>query len=249
MSDIKLYFLNSSPYTPEQLQSVAERFLSPEERLKAQGFSLLSRRHEFVVGRALSRYALAAHVNRQNLPQVQLCQIDKTDKGRPFFVETGGSAKSNIDFSITHTSDFVACAFSADRTLGLDVELISRASKIDDVKARVFSPYEILNLSKLKGVDRDLRLLQIWTGKEAWTKAIGEGLGFDFSRLSINFENVEPVLLDENAQKIQGWHLTSIMFEQYCLTLAQEVKGTQRKNIDMVELSLPQLLSFGAIEQ
>lgn len=97
------------------------------------------------------------------------------DGGRPYFPGLP------LDFSITHTGVFVACAIflsSADAPpprIGLDAEALGSRSpeSMARIAARFFSDAE--RASFLASPD-EVTFLEIWTGKEALCKQDGIGL-------------------------------------------------------------------------
>jgi 4'-phosphopantetheinyl transferase len=54
------------------------------------------------------------------------------------------------------------------------------------LEARVCSPAEAAALDILHGDERERAFMAIWTRKEAYGKAIGVGLGFEWSSTSFN---------------------------------------------------------------
>jgi 4'-phosphopantetheinyl transferase len=67
-------------------------------------------------------------------------------------------------------------------------------------------PEELAELRGLPPAERNLRLVRLWTLKEAYTKALGVGLAHDFSRLRPRPEPSDGGWrLDRTAR---GWHLS-----------------------------------------
>jgi len=71
------------------------------------------------------------------------------------------------------------------------------------------------------------RFFWIWTLKEAYTKALGLGLGFDFRRVEFDVVNL---IVRVDGQIPQGWHFSMFVIEDggdfYQGVVAEYVRGT-----------------------
>lgn len=71
------------------------------------------------------------------------------------------------------------------------------------------------------------RFFWIWTLKEAYTKALGQGLGFDFRRVEFDVVNL---IVRVDGQIPQGWHFGMFVIEDgedlYQGVVAEYVGGT-----------------------
>lgn len=81
-----------------------------------------------------------------------------------------------LRFSLSHTSSLVACALAAEDDIGLDVEDLSRREAGPGLAERYFAPSEAALLAALPQPARHAAFLRIWTLKEAYVKATGEGI-------------------------------------------------------------------------
>ena len=103
-------------------------------------------------------------------------------------VESNREAKQ-IYYSISHSGDYVICAI-ADRRVGVDVEnqyrsvfLEGNEAMMDKIAQKSLTMgEEIQYLSTDEDKRRDL-LLQYWTKKESYSKALGKGLALDFATI------------------------------------------------------------------
>jgi phosphopantetheinyl transferase len=167
----------------EDPESVAARFLTRKERDEYLGLRHPGRRREWLA----ARVCLKAMLVRQGcISEPMQCEIDKDARGRPWlsFVPahsggheacpTDGRPRTAVhDCSLSHKADLAcACVSSLPKTrVGVDVE---RASP------------RLLRLAGAFVSDRDrligtrpplVRLAVLWSLKEAYTKAVGAGLG------------------------------------------------------------------------
>ena len=109
---------------------------------------------------------LLIHVLRSASPDLHLpLSIAAEPDGKPYLND------SALHFSLSHSGSFAACALS-DLPVGLDLEYRGRIS--DALLRRSFSPEEqtLIRTSR----DPDLLFTRLWTGKESFVKATGQGI-------------------------------------------------------------------------
>jgi 4'-phosphopantetheinyl transferase len=155
--------------------------LDEDERARAAGFVFPLHRRAFVAGHALVRVMLGRVLNR---PPESL-RFERDEKGRPELAGLDGPS-----FSLSHTDRVVACAVSDSGVVGVDVEGDGGRVDIHGIAERFFAPGEAQAVRD-RGAGAFTR---IWTLKEAFLKATGEGLrrpldSFQFS--------LDPVALEK----------------------------------------------------
>jgi len=184
--------------------SASARLLSDGERERARRFAFDRDRNRFIVVRALLRQLLAA---RLGVPP-EAVELASGTRGKP--VLAGRFAASNLRFNVSHCEDVVVYAFSSGREVGVDVEAVRTLSDADDVAARWFSPREYARYRALEPGDRPLGFFQCWTRKEAFIKALGEGLYHPLDRFDVSLAPGEPaeiLRVDDVPGDRCGWHL------------------------------------------
>ncbi|MGW7264956.1 4'-phosphopantetheinyl transferase family protein [Streptomyces sp. NPDC054842] len=107
--------------------------------------------------------------------------MDRDDRGRPVLLRPAG-----LDVSISHTSDRLVVGVARGHRIGVDVEAWDRPLLAAGLAERFCHPLEIAELYALPPAERNLRLVRLWTLKEAYTKALGTGLAHDFRRLRLS---------------------------------------------------------------
>ena len=109
---------------------------------------------------------LLIHALRSVSEDLQLpISIAAEPEGKPYLLGT------DLHFSLSHSGSFAACALS-DHPVGLDLE--RRGRRRDALLRRSFSPAE-QNLVRAVE-DPDLLFTRLWTGKESYVKATGQGI-------------------------------------------------------------------------
>lgn len=82
---------------------------------------------------------------------------------------------NHLHFSLSHCNDLALVALCEEGPIGCDLEPVSRAPDLLDCESTICHPTEIATLP-VERETRGLRLLEIWTAKEALLKALGTGL-------------------------------------------------------------------------
>lgn len=149
--------------------------LSVSEREAVGRFRQVGRRDQALVARALVRRTLSLRLGE---PPESL-RVEVEPGGRPRLADGRGP-----DFNLAHADGCVVLALTDAGRVGVDVEPLARAQAIREVASRVLAPAEIAALTALDPAAQDRRLVALWTLKEAWAKARGEGLGIDFRTIA-----------------------------------------------------------------
>ncbi|KAF9449904.1 4'-phosphopantetheinyl transferase [Macrolepiota fuliginosa MF-IS2] len=136
-----------------------------------------------------------------------------TEAGKPYIVSP--NLDPPLGFNITHDNALVAMAFSS-RTqnppafsVGIDVMRLhipgkeSFPSFVHTMGDQLTAREHCLIFSAASSGENLQRFFWIWTMKEAYTKALGVGLGFDFKRLEFD---VEDRILRADGEVPVGWH-------------------------------------------
>ena len=147
-------------------------------------------------------------------------EVQKDEKGKPFFYSYNEKQKIPIHLSISHSNDF-SVAMISKNPVGIDLELIESRSP---------SFYkEVFTESERKHISENDKLGTIyWTAKEAFSKAIGEGLHVNFrdvelsynekqQKFSLKLNNDQPDL-NKKYKKIR---IKSEITEKYVLTYCE----------------------------
>jgi len=154
--------------------------LSDKERQRASRFVFDRERRRFTVARARLRQLLSARLGMRP----ESVELVYGTCGKPALAPS--CAASDLRFNVSHSDDVAVYAFSAGREIGIDVESIRVIRDADDIAARFFSRRENEAYLALDPRDRPLGFFNCWTRKEAFVKALGDGLchpldGFDVS--------------------------------------------------------------------
>ena len=99
----------------------------------------------------------------------------RTPSGKPRLDPAAGWP--DLRFSLSHTRGMVACAVALALKVGVDVEPLTRLPDVKGLGRTMFSTREAASLEAMAEEARSEAVLRLWTLKEAYLKATGEGIG------------------------------------------------------------------------
>ena len=116
--------------------------------------------------------------------------LNTTEQGKPYMLPLSDGRKINFNYS--HSGPFVLIGFDPLREIGIDVE------------QRRTAPFEVMRRfctgSETNYIDGDpTRFFEVWTLKEAYLKAKGEGLAGGLLSVGFDFSSGAPVCSDDSA--------------------------------------------------
>ncbi|KAG2370028.1 hypothetical protein BDR07DRAFT_1347153 [Suillus spraguei] len=135
-----------------------------------------------------------------------------TDTGKPYCTTPG--IEPPLAFNVTHDEGVIAMAFGTGDlgppafSIGVDVMKLKIPPRttftefVDIVDSQLTTREKNLILADVAEEEAIRRFYWIWTLKEAYTKALGIGLGFDFRRIEYDVVE-EKVTVDGEPAK--GW--------------------------------------------
>jgi 4'-phosphopantetheinyl transferase len=163
-----------------------EAFLSAEERARAERLVRPRDRSRFVCAHGLLRVVLSAYLGRR----AAAVELEKGPGGKPRLA--GGAAPH---FNLAHSGSIALVAVSGDHEVGVDVERIREVGDLDALAARCFSPAE---RAQFEAMDASVRLEAFfagWTRKEAFLKAVGDGLARPLDSFDVTLAPGAPARL------------------------------------------------------
>ena len=85
-------------------------------------------------------------------------------------------ASGDLHFNLSHSRGLALYAVARGREVGVDIEKVRREAALQLIAARFFPPEEAEALRALPPAERVEAFFRLWTRKEAYIKARGEGL-------------------------------------------------------------------------
>jgi 4'-phosphopantetheinyl transferase len=168
--------------------SVAERetlfaLLDSEERQRAGRFRFEVSRDAFIASHGWLRAVLGRYLNADP----RSIEFTFGNRGKPALQGTP------LQFNLSHSGAIAACAVARSEEVGIDIEKLRPMSDLERVARRFFHPEESRKLLALREEDRAPAFFRCWTRKEAYIKALGDGLFAPLDRFEVTLAPGEPV--------------------------------------------------------
>jgi 4'-phosphopantetheinyl transferase len=169
---------------PEKLAWLAAA-LSPDELARAERFRFPQLRTRFTAARGQLRKLLGQYLQ---LDPASL-EFAYTARGKPGLA---GAAAGRLHFNLAHSQDLALIAVTRLAPLGVDVEKIRPMPDALAIAERFFSTAERAAFETLPSAAHDVAFFHLWTRKEAWLKATGDGIAESLSKIEVAFLPGEP---------------------------------------------------------
>ena len=156
-------------------------------------------RERFLASRLFLRYTAAAAV--RTLPH--LVDVAYLPGGRPYV-----RGLDQIDISLSHTDETMVVGVTRRGRIGVDVERADRRLAHTGSEAQACTPFEKRRLDRGGESARNDTMVRLWTLKEAYSKALGQGLRFRFTEFGFALTGTSGARLvrpDGTATADDGW--------------------------------------------
>jgi len=205
-SDVHVWAAHLDPPTEELVRFAAS--LSRDEQERAARFRFERHRIRFIAARGVLRSILATHLDcAPHELQFEYGRNGKPVLATPF-------ADIGLSFNLAHSEDLALIAVTRAKSIGVDVEQIRPVTDVDELVTRFFSPCESALFQTLPTTQKDAAFFNLWTRKEAWLKATGEGIAHSLNRVEVTFLPDEParlVALPENSGPSEAWVIRELL--------------------------------------
>lgn len=154
--------------------------LSEDERARAARLRTTQLRADFEASRGIQRDVLARYTG---IPAESLA-FDYTSFGKPSLVETGRAP--GLVFNVSNAGGMALVALTLEQRIGADLEPVRPVRQALAIAGRFFSKNEAEILRTFPNDDVDRAFLTVWTRKEAFIKAVGEGLSLPLGDFDVS---------------------------------------------------------------
>ncbi len=184
--------------------------MPPDELERADRFIFEKHRRRFIFAHYGLRKILSDYLNI--LPE----NIEFTilSHGKPELINQQNP--NHIEFNLSHSGETALVALRTEKAIGVDIEY-HRDREFLGLADHVFSDLECKTLNAINSnncdhTDNDSEeihaFFHIWAQKEAFIKAIGQGLSYPLKEFSVSA--TEPAkLLEAQHENIHDWYLHS----------------------------------------
>jgi 4'-phosphopantetheinyl transferase len=159
--------------------------LEPDEIERANRFHFARDRDHFIVGRAALRAILGRYLGQPP----EALRFRTNDYGKPE-VEP-----ARLRFNLSHSGDLALCGVTARATIGVDVEQLRALPDAVSIAERFFSRHENEILQTIPAEKQIEAFFNCWTRKEAYIKALGQGLALPLPSFDVTLTPGQPAAL------------------------------------------------------
>jgi 4'-phosphopantetheinyl transferase len=181
--------------------------LSHDEQARANRFYLERDRRRFIVARGALRTILGRYLG---VEPGQL-RFRYESHGKPFLSDDLGAGE--LRFNLAHSNELALYAFTCGREIGIDVEYIHPVPDVEQIAARFFSVNENAALRMLPESQRLEAFFDCWTRKEAYIKALGEGLTQPLDQFQVSLipgERAQLLSVNDVPEKVMRWSMATL---------------------------------------
>ena len=174
---------------PQSDMKYFENILAEDEINRASHFHFQRDRERFIAGRGLLRVILSFYVG---MPANEII-FTYGSHGKPGLKRQDGQPA--IEFNLAHSAGTAIYALTRDRPVGVDIESSQPDFPVEEVAKDFFSPSELTALQALPSTSRTEAFFKCWTRKEAFVKALGDGLSCPLRDFDVSLTPGKPAKL------------------------------------------------------
>lgn len=181
--------------------------LSEDELTRADGYHFERQRRRYIVCRGQLRKILAGYIKCSTTS----IKFQYGDKGKPDLAVGQTTAKTK--FNVSKSEELALIAVTNAGEVGVDIEHLRPVSDATKLAQRYFAVSEVETLLSLPNSLHERTFLEIWTRKEAFIKATGQGLSYPLNQFAVSAAHTGPVVtvkLFQDSAQSEHWHLVSI---------------------------------------
>jgi 4'-phosphopantetheinyl transferase len=185
--------------------NVMARSLSRAEIVRADRFGTPLLRARWIAGRATLRRLLGDCLEIEPAAVA----LRRGRRGRPEL-----PAQYALDFNVSHTDDMaligIARGLPSGGRIGVDIERADRSVNADGLARKFMSDQERAGMASLDDAARRRRFLQLWTCKEAMSKATGDALSAPFRDIDVAVDDGPRLIAGPAPYVAHRWRLVGI---------------------------------------
>jgi 4'-phosphopantetheinyl transferase len=200
-NDVHLWFLDPAAIEVASVRTAALSILSDAEAARHQQLQLPIVGDAFLATRLLVRTVLS----RYCLVESRSLQFRLSATGKPEL--TTPAVEPPLRFNLSNTRGLVACAVMLGRDIGVDVEALREPPR--HVAETVFAPIELESINGAAETDRRRTFFTLWTLKESFLKATGDGLSMPLREFAVATSPPRLLQHRRGAAECARWHFAA----------------------------------------
>jgi 4'-phosphopantetheinyl transferase len=171
---LRLFWCRLDP-APNDVETLGAT-LSPAEWTRAGRFGRPALRDRYIIGRGLLRTIVGGALG----VEPGRVEIVRGRRGRPQLAPPRA-----LDFNISHTLAVAVVGLVEGARIGVDVEHAERSINTSGIARKFMTANERRFLESMSADEARRRVLELWTCKEAMSKATGDALAAPFGEIDI----------------------------------------------------------------
>ncbi|XLQ11269.1 MAG: 4'-phosphopantetheinyl transferase superfamily protein [cyanobacterium endosymbiont of Epithemia adnata isolate EadnSB Bon19] len=173
--------------------------LSQEEKIKAKKFSFKEHKRRFIVARGTLKTILGQYLN---IPASTI-EFTYSSRGKPRLTNKLGV--NSLQFNLSHSHELAIYGVTCNHVIGVDLEYVRPMSEAKKLAKRFFCSQEYNQISLLTSPDLEKTFFKLWTAKEAYLKATGEGIAGGLNQVEVSLDSFSQLLKLPNNQSLLNW--------------------------------------------
>lgn len=174
---------------PDRSIQQLNQILSTDERMRAERFRFEKDKKKFVIGVGILRTILGPYVG----VEPKELRFIHGKRGKPMLDDV--FANGSIQFNMSHSEGLALYGFTRDHEIGVDIEFVRDIPEMNKIAEQFFSIKENEVFRSLPESKKKEAFFNCWTRKEAFIKAIGDGLYQPLDMFDVALKPSEPAKL------------------------------------------------------
>lgn len=158
-------------------------YLSPDEKNRANKFYFTKDHDRYVCSRGILRCLLALYT--EVTPSI--IEFSYSSYGKPMLSHKFITKCSSLFFNVSHSHQCILYAFAKKNKIGIDVEY-KKSIDFQEIAKQFFSNSEYNQIINATSELKEKLFYTLWTCKEAFVKALGEGLFFPLNEFDVRID-------------------------------------------------------------
>lgn len=197
--------------------------LSEDEQQRSENYYFDDDRRRFIAARGMLRTIISRYIELTP----RHIRFTYGPHGKPALVNVQN--RPGLTFNVSHSDELALYAITCNSSVGIDVERIRDDLELVQLARQFFSPREYAILRSLPSTMKPAVFFNCWTRKEAFVKAIGEGLTYPLDTFDVSLTPWAPARLihvRDNQEEARHWSLHAISpAPEYAAALVVEGNG------------------------
>ena len=191
---------------PEKIAQLTH-LLTSDEQERANRFVFDRDREKYIAARGTLRLLLSRYLH--TLPEQ--IQLRYGPQNKPYLAEK--NTQPLLQFNLAHSHNLAVYAVTRRQELGVDIEALRPLDDKEQIARRFFSTAEYNTLVSLPEEQKLTGFFNCWTRKEAYLKALGDGLTQPLDQFSVSLTPDIPakmLSIQGDTQAAEKWSLLEI---------------------------------------